>query len=101
MQDIKILKIRPIFNGEGRNLKAFCDIQIGEIVINEWRIFHRPGQMISIVSPQTTWKDKDGRVQYRSIVSIPSELKQQIDAAIISTWKREEEKESEKENQGK
>jgi len=70
-------------------LKAFATVRVGDWIIYEWRIIQKDGQRAWISVPQVSWKDKDGQVRYRALLSIPGELKQQIEVAILSAWERE------------
>ncbi|MBU1206447.1 MAG: SpoVG family protein [Proteobacteria bacterium] len=70
-------------------LKAFVSIRLGEWVIHDWRIVQKDGQRAWISVPQVSWKDKDGQVRYRALLSIPGEQKQQIEIAILSAWEKE------------
>jgi len=92
----KILNIRVIgvrlLPGD-KSLKAFADVQAGDWTIHDWRIIKQDGQRAFVSVPQCSWKGKDGKVRYRALLSIPGELKQRIEVAIISAW--EEEKRSE------
>ena len=42
MNGVKVLEIRPL--SDGRPLKAFVDIQIGDWIIYDWRIVKHEGQ---------------------------------------------------------
>lgn len=87
MDEIKVIALRPL-NREGP-LKAFVDVQIGQWIVCEWRIIKRDGERAWISPPQASWKDRDGKVRYRILLTIPGELKQRIEAAILSAWERE------------
>lgn len=92
MNEVKVIEIRPL--GDGRPLKAFADVQVGDWVIYDWRITKQEGQRASVSVPQTSWRDKDGKVRYRALLSIPGELKQRIEVAILSAWEKEERSEN-------
>jgi hypothetical protein len=87
MNEIKVIEIRPL--NDGRPLKAFADVQVGDWIIYEWRIVKQDGQRAWVSVPQCSWKDKDGKVKYRALLSIPGELKQLIEIAILSAWEKE------------
>jgi DNA-binding cell septation regulator SpoVG len=93
--NIQVVKIHPLY--DGRPLKAFADVQVGDWVIYNWRIVKHNNQRVLVSVPQTSWKDKKGKVKYRALLSIPGELKQRIEVAILSAW--EEEKRSENKSQ--
>lgn len=86
--EIKVVEVK-LMNGD-RPLKAFITVQVSDWLIHDWRIVQQPGQRAWGSVPQTSWKDKDGKVQYRALLTIPGELKQRIEVAILSAWEREE-----------
>jgi DNA-binding cell septation regulator SpoVG len=88
---IRVVDLRTV-NG-GTPLRAYVGIKVDDMVISDWRIIQQPGQRAWVSYPQITWKDAGGKVRYKSLISIPGELKQKIDIAILSAW--EEEKENE------
>ena len=85
--EIKVVEIRWT-NGD-RPLKAYVSVQVGDWIIYDWRIVQQPNQRAWVSVPQTSWKSPDGKVQYRALLSIPGELKQRIEVAILSAWERE------------
>jgi hypothetical protein len=86
--EIKVIEIR--FLNDGRPLKAFADVQVGDWIIHDWRIIKHDGQRAWVSVPQASWKDRDGKIKYRALLSIPGELKQHIEVAILSAWEKEE-----------
>jgi DNA-binding cell septation regulator SpoVG len=85
--EVKVIKIRLL--SDGRPLKAFVSVQVGDWVIYDWRIVKHDGQRAWVSVPQTSWKDRDGKVKYRALLSIPGEIKQRIEVAILSAWEKE------------
>jgi DNA-binding cell septation regulator SpoVG len=85
--EIKVIEIR-LLNGD-RPLRAFVDVQVGDWVIHDWRIIKHDGQRAWVSVPQPSWKDRDGKVKYRALLSIPGELKQRIEVAILSAREKE------------
>ena len=71
--EISILKVTRL-RGD-RPLKAFVDVQIGSWVVNDWRIIHRPGKAIEVNYPSVSYRDSQGTIRYRSLLSIPMELR--------------------------
>jgi len=86
-QEIKIIEIKPLLNGGP--LRAYVTISVGSWVIYDWRIIQRDGERILVSVPQTSWKNREGQVRYRALLSIPGEQKQRIEFAILSAWKKE------------
>jgi DNA-binding cell septation regulator SpoVG len=91
---VEILEIRLM--PPERPLKAFADVRVGDWIIYEWRIIKQDGQRAWVSVPQASWKDKDGKVKYRALLSIPGELKQRIEVAILSAWEKEKRSEETK-----
>jgi hypothetical protein len=87
MIEIKVTEIRLL--GDDRPVKAFVDVQIGDWIIYDWRILKRTGERAWVSVPQVSWKDPNGKVKYRALLSIPGELKQRIEVAILSAWEKE------------
>ncbi len=88
MIDVQVLKIRPI-EGTNRPLKAFADVKVGDWEIYEWRIVKQDGKRVWVSVPQVSWKDREGQVKYRALLTIPGELRQRIEVAILSAWEKE------------
>lgn len=84
---IKVLQIKSI-NGNG-NLKAFATVQVDDWIIHDWRIVQQPGQRAWVSVPQMAWTGEDGNKKYKALISIPGDLKQQIEVAILSAWEEE------------
>lgn len=93
---IEIHEIR-LLNGD-RPLKAFADIQVGDWVINDFRIVQQNNQRAFVSPPQVSWKDpKSGQIKYKGVLTIPAEQKQRIDTEILYAYQREMEKRHERE----
>jgi DNA-binding cell septation regulator SpoVG len=87
MSDITVIAIRRL-SGD-KPLKAFVDVKVGAWSICDFRIVKQAGQRAWVSPPQASWKTDTGEVRYRSILTIPSELKQRIDVAVLSAWEQE------------
>jgi DNA-binding cell septation regulator SpoVG len=85
--EIKVLDLRSM--PAGKPLQALVSVQVGDWVINDWRIVKQNGQRIWVSVPQSSWRDRDGIKRYRALLSIPGELKQRIEIAILSAWEKE------------
>ncbi len=77
-----------------RPLRAFADIQSGDFVIREWRVIKENDKRPLVAPPQISWKNQDGQIQYKTIVTLPDELKGQIDFAILKRFNEEMEREN-------
>ena len=87
MKEIRVIEIRPL--NDRRSLRAFVDVQVGDWIIYEWRIIKKEGLRAWVSVPMASWKDFDHKVRYRALLSIPDELKQRIEVAILSAWEKE------------
>ena len=92
--DIKVIEVRPL--SDGRPLRAFADVQVGDWVIHDFRIIKQNGQRAFVSPPQVSWKDPiTGEIKYRGVLTIPPEQKQRIDTEILHAYHQELEKNDE------
>jgi len=88
LPEIKILKIVRL-DGTQR-IKAYVDLQVGDWTVFDWRVVQRDsGEPIEVVYPQVSYRDKQGVIRYRSLLSLPAQLKQSIDLQILWAWEQE------------
>ena len=88
--DIRVIDLR-LMPGD-KTVRGFCDIEIGDWTVRDFRIIRQAGQKILVSYPQVSWKEPTGEIRYRSILTIPVEEKQRIDIAILSAYQLELEK---------
>jgi DNA-binding cell septation regulator SpoVG len=88
--EIIILDIRPQ-NG-GRPLKAFVDLKLGDLTIRDFRVIQQRGERAFVTAPQTSWKSPDGAIKYKTIITMPNDLKWQIESAVLAEFQRAQEK---------
>ena len=86
--EIQVIQIGSVISGK-RPLKAFADVQVGDWQIYGWRIIKQDGKRAWVSVPRASWKARNGRVCYRALLSIPGELKQRTEVAILSAWEKE------------
>jgi DNA-binding cell septation regulator SpoVG len=88
---IEVLEIR-LLNGD-RPLRAFADIRLdGSIVIREFRVIKENGKRLQVASPQLSWKASDGSIKYKTIVTLPDDVKGSVDLAILKRFTEEMER---------
>ncbi len=87
---IKVTEIRLLNNG--RFLKAFADVQIGNITVRDFRVMQDSGKPY-VRAPHTTYKDSTGTLRFRQIVDLPDEVRGEVDTLILSEYYRHREKE--------
>ena len=89
--DIRVIEIRPL--ADGRPLKAFADVRVGDWIIHDFRIIKQNGQKAFVNPPQVSWKDPvTGEIKYKGILTIPPEQKQRIDTEILHAFQKEMER---------
>ena len=89
--NIRVVEIRPL--SDGRPLRAFADVQVGDWIIYDFRVVQRSGEKASVLPPQVSWRDpQTGQIKYKGVLTIPPEQKQRIDVMILSAYQKEMEK---------
>lgn len=94
--EIKVNEIR-LLNG-GKPLKAFVDVQLGNVVIRDFRVIKENGKRLYVKVPFSTYKDQTGQLKFRPIVVLPDEVRGEIDLAILNAYQGEMEKSNAKQN---
>jgi len=82
--NIQILEIR--FMKGGRATRGFADVRMDEITIKDFRIYCNGKP--SIRNPFSTYKDVTGDLKFREIISLPPNVKAEVDALILSEYFR-------------
>ena len=91
MNEVTIIEIRLLI--DGRSLKAFADVQVGDWIIHDFRVIKQNGQRLSVIPPQASWKDPEtGQIKFKGILTIPPEQKQQISIKVLHAYQEEMEK---------
>lgn len=90
--NIEVVNLKLI-NGSSRSLKAIVDVSIGNWTIFNWRIVQQDGNRAQVFVPQVAWRDSSGQIRYRALLSLPGELRQRIEFAILSAWEKEHQNE--------
>ena len=83
---ITVTSIRSFEIQSNSLLKGFADVQIDEIVIRNFRILV-DGDSFRMAFPQMVKERIDGGHRYISMLSMPNELKAEIERAVIGAWK--------------
>jgi len=82
---IQVLEIR--FMKGNKATRGFADVLIGEITIKDFRIYQVNGKP-TVRNPFSTYKDVDGTLKFRETISLPPNVKGEIDALIITEYFR-------------
>ncbi len=87
---IKIIEIR--FMDGDKPLRAFADVQLNGMIIREFRVIKENGKRPWIACPQISWKDPNGQIRYKTVVTLPDDLKGEIDFIILKRFTEEMER---------
>jgi len=82
----------------GRTLKAFADILINDIRVNDFRILQTNGR-VYVKAPFTTYKNKAGEIAFRQIIHLPDEVRGRIDTMLLSEYYHRERERTDGEEQ--
>jgi DNA-binding cell septation regulator SpoVG len=95
MGPVKVIAIRK--TRKPGPLRGFSDVKMGAVLIQDFRIIETGGRLV-VDSPQASWRDPATReIRFKSIVTLPPDLKQSVEIAVLHAWQEEMEK---KENDG-
>jgi len=92
MDEVRVIEIRLLT--DVRPLRAFVDIQLGNVVIRDFRVMKENGKRLYVKAPFSTYKDQTGQLKFRPIVVLPDEVRGEIDLAMLNAYQREKEKNS-------
>lgn len=82
---IEILSITPV--KDRGSLRAFLNIRVGDLMVNDCRIIQETGKRAWFSLPVLSYKTQHGTIQYRTLVQILDEkLKNEISRAALSAW---------------
>lgn len=89
--EIKVVKIN--FQNNDRPLKAFADIQLENgWIIKDFRVIQQPGEKAYVVAPQASWRNREGGINFKILVTIPDNSKWQLESAVLAAYQREKER---------
>lgn len=89
--EIRILEIRILPPGT-KSMRAFADVQLGDLILKDFRVMQDNGGKPYVKAPFTTYKDRTGQIKFRQIIGLPDEVRGKIDNLILSEYYREKEK---------
>jgi DNA-binding cell septation regulator SpoVG len=91
--NVEVIEIRLLNNG--KPLKAFADIRVGNWIIRDFRVVQHNGGRAYVETPLRSWRDSNGVIQFKNILTLPKDLKWQIESAILAEYQKAREKENE------
>jgi DNA-binding cell septation regulator SpoVG len=95
--EIKVVDIRfHPFNG--KLTRAFADIQLGNIIIRDFRVMKEEGRQPYVKVPFSTYKGQTGQLKFRPTVILPDKMRNEVDLAILNAYQREKEKRDGRQN---
>lgn len=83
--DIKVLEVRLL--PSHKTTRAFCDVGIEGIIIRDFRVYQTNGKP-TVRNPFSTYKDHEGNLTFREIVSLPPQVQSEAHALILSEYFR-------------
>lgn len=83
--NIQILDIRFMKNGN-RATRAFADVTLDEITVRDFRIYSNG--RVCVRNPFSTYKDITGDLKFREVITLPPNVKAEVDALILSEYFR-------------
>lgn len=88
--DITVLDIRPV---EGRgSLRAFVNIQLGKLIVNDCRVIQEQGKRPWFSLPVLTYRSELGTTLYKNIIQVVDEdFKKTISQVVLAAWEQKQE----------
>ena len=83
-REFQILKIRKT-NSE-KDIKAYCDIQIGPITILGIKIIQNEGEFFCAMPSENFYSQSAGKMLNRALVHIENDLRAMVYAEILERW---------------
>lgn len=82
--EIHVLNLH--LQNNGKNLKAFADINIDGLIVRDFRVLQSPGQKAYVVSPQVSWRSPGGQIRYKTLIVMPNGTRWQVESSILSAY---------------
>ena len=86
-EKIEVKNVRPFTISNNPRLQGFCDIEIGEILIRDFRILRDEDGKVILAFPQNERFGSHGEKSYGSLISTSFDLKMKIQEVVIGAWK--------------
>lgn len=83
--NIEVLEIR-LLPGH-KSTRAFVDLEIDGITVRDFRVYQTNGKP-SVRNPFTVYKDVDGNLKFRQLVTLPSNVEAEVHSMILSEYFR-------------
>jgi hypothetical protein len=69
---VDVKEIRLLHNG--KPLRGFADVQIGQVLIRDFRIIQDQGKRAYVVAPQVSWRASTGAVLFKTLVTLSGSI---------------------------
>ena len=86
---VRIDSVRLLPEG---NLKAFVSVQIGPLIIADFRVIQQPAQSAYVAPPQAEYSRADGTRGFKPLLSYPDSWKAAINEAVFIAYDAAREK---------
>lgn len=84
---VRVLSLK-LLDGTG-NLRAFCDLQLGNLKINGCRVVQQPGQRPWVAPPQREYLDGTGQKRWAAVVEWPRDIGALITDTVVAAFEAE------------
>jgi hypothetical protein len=84
MNEIEVVGINKV-NAKGA-LQGFADVKIAGLILRNFKVILREGGTLQVEYPTTTFRNSNGQIRYKPLVSCPAEVMQKIYIKILSCW---------------
>ncbi|MBM4340326.1 MAG: hypothetical protein FJ110_12370 [Deltaproteobacteria bacterium] len=81
--EIRVKEIR-LLQGH-KSTRAFVDLEIGGITVRDFRVCQTNGKP-SVRNPFTSYKDREGILGFKEIISFPVTVQTEINARILNDY---------------
>lgn len=96
---VEVLRFKP-FTRNNSSLRAFVDIQLGGVTINDCRIIQQDGQKAWLSMPQKEVPQPDGKKNYYPLVKLSERLEKIVNEIVIFKWQEFNQPKKESESAG-
>ena len=83
---VEVIEVRLLNNG--KPLKAFADIRLDDLTVRDFRVIKQPKCRAYVAAPQISWRNGNGRINYKTIITMPDELRWKLESAILAEYQQ-------------
>ncbi|MGD0236948.1 MAG: hypothetical protein ABSC55_20745 [Syntrophorhabdales bacterium] len=82
---MKVLDIRLLPVHGSKPTRAFADLELDGITIRDFRVYQQNGKP-AVRNPFSTYKDHEGSLTFREIISLPGTVQAEAHALILNAY---------------